>query len=270
MTRRRWSDNEHKLGPFTYSRDEYGKTLSIVLDSGEEEYAGCCFRLRGFGHTFIVNLPPLLQPYREKRVAQGWDAATVARMGGDWYYAKHRREYGFTLNEGFLNIYLGRQTDDSSTEQRWGWFLPWTQWRHVRHTLYDTDGANGIDVPQGSGSFDALRAIQQSIPKATFSLIDFDGEPVRATTFVEEREWRFGTGWWSWLSAFRRPKINRSLSIEFRKQTGPEKGSWKGGTTGTGIEMLPGETPENAMRRYCEQEHLSKYRRYRMSFAEAA
>lgn len=37
-------------------------------------------------------------------------------------------------------------------------------------------------------------------------------------------------GWFKWLSWFGRPKIRRSLDIQFSSETGPEKGSWKGGT----------------------------------------
>ena len=48
-------------------------------------------------------------------------------------------------------------------------------------------------------------------------------------------------------------KIRRSLDLEFSGETGPEKGSWKGGTVGTGIEMLPGELHEAAFRRYCQK-----------------
>ena len=35
------------------------------------------------------------------------------------------------------------------------------------------------------------------------------------------------------------------------KETGSKKGSWKGGTIGHGIDMLPGELHEGAFRRYC-------------------
>jgi hypothetical protein len=59
----------------------------------------------------------------------------------------------------------------------------------------------------------------------------------------------------------------RSLSISFKAEVGPEKGSWKGGMMGHSIEMLAGESQEQAFRRYCEQEHRSKYRTYRIAFA---
>ena len=36
----------------------------------------------------------------------------------------------------------------------------------------------------------------------------------------------------------------------------------------SGIDMLPGELHEQAMRRFCNQEHRSKYRPYNMKFIE--
>jgi hypothetical protein len=104
------------------------------------------------------------------------------------------------------------------------------------------------------------------MPKARFELDDYDGKRIQAATHIEEREWRFGTGWFKWLSVFRKPKIRRSLSINFSDEVGPEKGSWKGGTTGTGIDMLTDELHEAAFRRFCDQEHRSKYKNYRVTF----
>ena len=53
-------------------------------------------------------------------------------------------------------------------------------------------------------------------------------------------------------------------------ETGREKGSWKGGTIGTSIEMLPGELHESAFRRYCDEEHRAKSGKYRIKFIGAA
>ena len=73
----------------------------------------------------------------------------------------------------------------------------------------------------------------------------------------EERQWKFGTGWFKWLSLFRKDRVRRSLDIDFSREVGREKGSWKGGTIGHGIEMLPGESNEQAFRRYCTENNLS-------------
>jgi hypothetical protein len=148
---------------------------------------------------------------------------------------------------------LGRQTHDSSTTQDWGYFLPWTQWRHVRHSVYGLDGKLFADLPQGRffDTYPARKALEEACPTFSFNFLDYDGEGLIATTRIEEREWKFGTGAFKWLSLFRSNKIRRSLDLRFSGETGKRKGSWKGGTIGTGIDMFPDELHESAFRRYC-------------------
>lgn len=276
MRKRRWSDHDKHFGPFTYARDTYGKPLGIVIDSGDEESPGCHMRVRGFGHTLLIDLPQIIQPWRRKVIAESWDAATVARIGRNWYFDVHEREYGFQLSdEGYLQVFLGRQTDDSSTEQRWSCFLPWTQWRFVRESWFGVSGEHIHTVRQSSkrGAMISERVEFErsaTIPKVSFSFADYDGEQNTATTFISEMEWRLGTKWFKWLSLFVRPRVRRHLDISFSKEVGPEKGSWKGGTLGHGIEMLPGELHEAAFRRYCTQEHRAKGGNFHLRFVGAA
>jgi hypothetical protein len=264
--RRRWSDNDHYLGPFTYSKDVRGyRPFAVILSSGGEEYPGASFRVSGFGHTLILALPQwVLRPYREKIFAKTWDEETIKRLGRDWYWSLDRREYGISISDGFLDVSFGRQTMDSSTEQRRGYFLPWKQWRHVRHSFYGLDGEHVATLPNttepylgGTGRWERERAIADATPTVSFDFDDFDGERITATTKIKEREWHSGTGWFTWLAWFRRPKISRTLDLRFSSEVGKRKGSWKGGTLGHGIEMLPGELHEAAFRRYCDQNELT-------------
>lgn len=264
----RWSgESDVYLGPFTYAKEKY-KTTAVVLGSGDgDEYPRCRLRIATLGHTLIVALPQFIRPWRKKVHVTTWDEATIARLGRDWYWDSHEREYGFSCSEGHFNVFLGRQTHDSSTEQRWSCFLPWLNWRHVRHSIYDLQGKHfateakrvgPLATTEGRDAYDKWRGLQEGCPSCKFSFADFDGELLSAETRIEEREWRFGTGWCKWLSLFRKPKIHRSLDIEFSGETGKRKGSWKGGTTGHSIEMLPGELHESAFRRYCA-EHDMKF-----------
>lgn len=267
--RRRWSDNDRYFGPFTYSRDRRRPmSWAIVLSSGEEEYLGAQIRFTGFGHTFICAVPRwLIRPYREKITAH-WDGATIARMGRDWYWSVDQREFGFSYSEGFLMFFRGRRTMDSRTDRTKGYFLPWTQWRLVRHSLYGLNGEfhahmpdTGKRWPREDGAWqtrwELQKKIESSCPTAAFLFDDFDGERITATTKIEEREWLFGTGWFKWLSLFRRPMVKRSLDISFSAETGKRKGSWKGGTIGHSIEMLPNELHESAFRRYCAEHDMT-------------
>jgi hypothetical protein len=269
--RRRWSNHDRHLGRFiTYARDEHGKPFGIVLDSGEGEHPGCHLRLRGFGHTVLIELPAVIKPWRQWVSTEQYEWS----KGSRGYWDEHGREFGFQLSDdGFLQVFLGPQTHDSTTTKSWSCFLPWTQWRHVRFSLYGLAGEHvwsqlDADRKRGSG-FDEQRDAEQACPKVRFTVRDVDDEVITATTHISEREWHFGTKWCKWLSIFRRPMIRRSLAIEFSEEVGPDKGSWKGGLVGTSIEMLPGELHESAFRRYCDQEHRSKYRSYRVTFLPA-
>ena len=73
----------------------------------------------------------------------------------------------------------------------------------------------------------------------------FDGTIVNATISVEEMEWR--PKWFKWTSLFR--KVRKSIDIEFDKEVGKRKGSWKGGTIGCGYELRKNETPLECLRR---------------------
>lgn len=261
---RRWSDNDRHFGPFTYSRDRSYRPIAMVLVSGDDEYPGCYLRISAFGHTLITELPNIIRPYREKIEAKYWDEATIRRMGRDWYWNIDQRKFGFSVFDGFLQVFRGRRTMDSSTDRTRGYFLPWTQWRHVRHSFYGLQGEHVSTLPDTGksylgdpGRFDRERAIADATPTVAFEFNDFDGERIVATTRIEEREWRAGTGWFKWLSLFRSPKIDRSLDIRFSAETGKRKGSWKGGTIGHSITMKSGELHEAAFRRYCSENSMT-------------
>jgi hypothetical protein len=275
----RWGDDDHYFGPFTWSYSAAYPHWSITIGSrgdgdGDSWKGGSALHVHLGKATFIAALPGIVRPWRQKRYP-GWDAETVNRLGRDWYWDDDHRKYGFSYSDGFLQVFYGRTGGacmDSRLQQQWSWFLPWTQWRHVRHSLYGLDGTHFWTDPKSAeptvlgDGWKAYQAAKDACPTAHFAFTDHDGERLTATTRIEEREWHFGTGWFRWLSWFRRPKISRSLDIEFSNETGRDKGSWKGGVIGTGIDMLPGELHEAAFRRFCDQEHRSKHGRYRITF----
>lgn len=256
---RRWSDRDRHLGPYVLvSRNsKTWSPLALVLQSGDgDERPGCCLRLSAFGWTAIIELPEILKPWVNPK--SSWD--------------RHSREFGFSLSEGFLQVFLGPQTHDSTTTKSWCAHLPWTQWRHIRTSQFDDKGEHYFTEwsrPRGfklRDNWSALYEVRKRCPAEVFEFDDYDGKRIKATTTIEERHYKFGEGWFKWLSLFRRDMVRRSLNLEFSEEVGPEKGSWKGGTTGHSIEMLPGEMHEAAFRRYCEQEHSAKGRRYRIRY----
>lgn len=266
----RLTDNDRCLGPLTWGRAGWNP-LRVVFSTGggDDDYPRNHMTVYAFGWAVRVELPTRMQPWRQWVATGHYEWAKSPDAG---YWDVHAREYGFCLNEGFLSLYLGAQTHDSVTTRMWSCFLPWTQWRHVRHSLFDAKGSHfwtDWERPRGFGlrdTWEARRAAEAACPTVKFEIADHDGQRAIASTRIEEREWRFGEKWCCWLSLFRKPCIRRSLDIHFSTEVGNEKGSWKGGLVGTSIEMLPGELHEAAFRRYCEQEHRDKGGKYRITF----
>lgn len=257
----RLTDNDHNWGPFTVAR--WRKNFCIEWNSGGGYWGpGNFFLVCGFGWALKIRLPSILKPYGER-------------------YDDHPRVYGMALSDmgagyDFFQLYFGPQTHDSLTTKNWSKHLPWMMWDMVRHSFYGPDGAlfytephwlkrrklakknGGID----KHGWDETYKKMQEVPRVHFGFEDYDGEMIIASCYIEEREWHRGTGWFRWLKYFWPAKIRRDLSLEFDKEVGPEKGSWKGGTTGHGVDMLPGETVEQSFRRYCEKEHRARADRH--------
>ena len=243
---RRWGDNDRYFGPITVSRG-YKSGIDLFLSSGDDDYPGASLRLSVGRWTVIVALPQrLCRPARKPFTHDGSE-----------YHHTHEREYGFYISRrGYLGVRYGAQTGDSRTEQSWGHFIGFMNWRHVRHSHYDLDGSLFWTEPQRM-DYRKRERIMSQVQSTTFNFLDFDGEAIRATCRIEEREWRFGDKWFKWLSVFRAPRIRRSLSLDFSAETGKEKGSWKGGTLGHGIDMRPDEVPLDAFRRYCAEHEMT-------------
>lgn len=269
MKNRRWDGKtERHLWPFTLCGPGDYQRLGFMLDSGARDDVGgdCHIRFHAFGWTLLCELPSIVPDYRVRHFPD-WDADTIARIGRSWYDEVHAREFGVVVSEGAAHIHFGAQTHDSNTTKSKVYFLPWKAWRHVRQSFYGLEGEHFATIPeQPRIAWEASDAIKNACPKVRFAFEDYDGQSLIATTHIEEREWLAGEGWFRWLSWFRRSKVRRTLQIEFSGETGKEKGSWKGGTIGTSIDMLPGELHEAAFRRYCEQEHRSKSGRYKVRF----
>jgi hypothetical protein len=266
----RLTEDDRKLGPLTWGRSSWSPWRMVLSSGGgDDNYARNSLTVYAFGWVVRLCLPTILQPWRRWVDTSQY---ALAKGPGSGYWEVKPREFGFSLNEGFLQLFLGPQTNDSTTTRSWCCHLPWTQWRHVRLSLFDVEGTHywtEWSRPRGfklRDQWGAVQAVKDACPKVAFEIEDHDGQRVIATTCIEEHEWRFGEKWCRWLSFFRKPMVRRSLDIRFATEVGTEKGSWKGGLIGTSIQMLPGELHESAFRRYCEQEHRAKHGRYRVKF----
>lgn len=242
----RLTDNDKNFGPFTIGR--WHSSFSACLNGQDDEHPHSSLLLTGFGWALRMILPLPIKPVGK--------------------YREHQRCYGVSLCDmgngyDFVQVFFGARTHDSSTDKVWCKHLPWKQWRHVRHSLYTPAGEHFYTEQKDFLDFFAR---QQECPRVNFVFRDYDGEFITASCMIEEREWHRGEGWFKWLKFFYPVKIQRSLDLKFSAEVGPEKGSWKGGTIGHGIDMLDGETPGDAFRRYCEKVHERKGRKFTLRF----
>jgi hypothetical protein len=124
--------------------------------------------------------------------------------------------------------------------------MPWDWGSNVRHENQDIDGNFVKASREYEPPYSDRRAIYTD--KYTYTRKNGVVQHVAAKYFVEEREWR-------WRIFHKLPfavgpkKIQRSISVEFSDPIGESTGSWKGGCTGCGYEMLPGEPPRETLRR---------------------
>lgn len=268
----RLTEADKKFGPIVYGPTTW-RAWRFVYSSGggEENYPRNHITIYALGFVARIPMPSILRPLKIK-VEANWDAETIARLGRNYYFNVYEREYGVSLSDGgFLQLFFGPQSiNDSSLGHNRCCHLPWTQWRHIRKSLYDDKGKLFYTQWDRRGKFrdswSVASAIDDLCPTKEFYFLDYDGATIVATTHIEEREWRFGTSYFKWLSLFRARKIRRSLDLKFSQEVGPEKGSWKGGTLGHGIEMLAGEDHEAAFKRYCTQEHRAKHRKFAITY----
>lgn len=219
MARIRWSDNDRHFGPFTVSRSlarpRYG--LGFVNKNGDGEPA------YGILHVHRINIlwpmPSwLIRPHREK---------------------KYWRDFSFCFADDVLFLRYGLQSFDKKDRSRCI-FLPWAQFRMVRLSNVTADGQTVFSQSQAP----SVRS---------YSFIEADGALNAARCWLEEREWRRGIRWCKWMGWIRRPIISRFIQIEFANESGPRKGSWKGGTLALSMLVEPGETLDQAFRRYCRE-----------------
>jgi hypothetical protein len=253
----RWSHDDHYFGPFTYAYERSGK-IAVVLGSGDDDdYPGCRFRISLGKHTLIVALPPLLKPQRKWVDTSHYE---WSKGPGSGYWQTDGREFGFSTFDGSLHVLYGAQTNEWPGTKSKVFFYPWREHRSIRHSLYDLDGEHFADLPEWGfrhkNGWAVKEAIEAACPTAKFEFADFDGEKIIATTRIEEREWVRGKGLFR-LLFIGRNTVRRSLDLRFSAEVGKRKGSWKGGTIGHSIDMLPGELHEAAFRRYCEQNALT-------------
>ena len=222
------------------------------LSSGDCDDPGCDISLNIFGYYIRQSLPQwVLLPHY-------W---TTQGYGGGAQGMVSERQYGLCFNEDHFSFRFGVNEDESyyenaPSERYWSCFMPWKSWEFARHDIYTPEGNLFSELEEISNWKDQQQKTKDC-PKTKFTLKDFDDQEVIATCMIEEREWRLGTGPFKWLRFLSKPKINRCVDISFSEETGREKGSWKGGTTGCSCPIEEGQSIEDALRVFSGQKNMT-------------
>ena len=188
----RLTDDDKNYGPLTIGKSDWNAWRLVYTAYQNEEYDNKIINTLTLhlGKFFIarLKLPSIIKPYQLKVYATSWDAATIDRMGGNYYYEYFNKDYGISYHDNFLQVFYGTQRNgsyhDQVLERTVSWFLPWNEYRMTRHELYD---ANNVlfwkDERLDNKKIDKSIIFNHYQAKSNCSSIDFliedyDGEQI--------------------------------------------------------------------------------------------
>jgi hypothetical protein len=175
---------------------------------------------------------------------------------------KASHKTGISIHDSTFYIYPFTNEHEWSRDMPWWeksifWSFPWDYRHHSTEVLEhkanlpylaatvftERRGDGGL----GNRNFDRKQKWQKSVSETydyTYTLKSGNVQHRKATVYVDRMTWRMR--WWP-LLPFK--KISTCINVDFNDEVGEGTGSWKGGTTGCGYEMLVGETPLDCLRR---------------------
>lgn len=238
-----------------YTNKSHSKISFEIRNSYGDDVKKCLLHFGIARWAWYFEIPTLFKPVAKQRVTDYGN-----------YIEYIPRAYGFSIVDDMIHTHYGIQpgywsSDDKKNSDRTKLFyIPWKRLEMVRHSLYNLDGTAFAHMPSHIIlDWEERKRLCEEVPKIKFSFNDYDGEEIIATCYIEEREWRYGKGIWRWLLSYKKPIIWRVLDLNFSKEVGHEKGSWKGGTLGHSVNILPNETPLDAFTRYGNEKERRKH-----------
>jgi hypothetical protein len=164
--------------------------------------------------------------------------------------------WGIDYHDNMLWIYIGGAGNFEGGRKCKTITMPWSMTWVRTSTLMKGDNDWWFNEIEGArksyvedaegviiGSYDWLNKNKW---QETHPYLDkYDNTTVNATIGVSEREWR--PLWFKWTSLF--AKTRRVVDIDFDKEVGKKKGSWKGGNICCSYNLLPNETAFECLKR---------------------
>jgi hypothetical protein len=138
------------------------------------------------------------------------------------------------------------------------WSIPWRHSTFRKHILLNIDGSEFVEIKNHRGM---LNEDECNNPwdypgheRIKFTFRDgYDNEIITAVVYREKRVWTKGIGWMKWLKYFTKPIVSDSIDLNFDKEVGEKKGSWKGGILGQSASVIGNEGTLGSCIRFCEE-----------------
>lgn len=161
-----------------------------------------------------------------------------------------QRECGIRIHSGSVWIQFWSKRNEWVKADPWwvrgvNFSINPFEWRFMRHEVRRADGSwelvphwrLGEDRPQNDPEV-------LTLPYG-YQLKNGTIQDRIATVIVERRAWR--PRCLRWTSLFE--KVQTCIDVTFNEEVGEQAGSWKGGCTGCGYDLLPNETAAQCLRR---------------------
>jgi len=196
------------------------------------------FRYTGGGiygcDMLIVSIPFLFKSYihTNKEKENEWDSK-------EW-------SYGFYVYSWTEDVVF--EWEHNRHRFEFPWMLQWqkTEILDFDHNVLSIRTKKDKNIYTNGGKYDQEEKIKESIEKQyAYTYILKSGEIqncIATIKCVDRMTW--GWKWFPWKRF-----VRTSIDVRFSEEVGEKSGSWKGGCTECGYNMLPNETAEQCLRR---------------------
>lgn len=157
-------------------------------------------------------------------------------------------KWGIQIIDNLFRVFMGGAGNTDGGSKSKSWDIPFVALQHYKHLVECKDDNGNISLVNSKELEENGKYYlsNERINKREYNFTDpYDGAIVKATYNVETREWR--RKWLKWTPLFNIKE--KYIEVEFDSEVGKRKGSWKGGVVGCSYNMLPGETPEECIKR---------------------
>lgn len=164
---------------------------------------------------------------------------------------------GIATHSGAIWLYTFTDAMETRSDFPWwkkshSWYFPWTLDHYKTEILTHDAPEKAMVMWHDRGkkfmdSYEERKRVEAEVAKVydyEYQRKNGEIQQRKAAVHVDRMEWR--ARWWPIIPI---KKISTSIWVDFNEEIGEEVGTWKGGTTGCGYSMLPGETPLMTLRR---------------------